>query len=170
MMEEQINKLMKRIYRLFAIRDRSEKEIRDYFKLKNYKLKIKNKEQFSNLAIEALIEKLKQLQMINDEQFTKKWIESRRRSKKLGIKAIKQELFQKGIDRELVNKLLSNQAIEQVSEGQLAQQALERKMKAWQNLKPLEFKKKAFGFLGRKGFEYDVINKTVENFLRKNKT
>lgn len=154
--EAEVGKLMEKMYRLFSIRQRSEKEIRDYFRMK----------QVSDLGIEKLIEKLKQKQMINDEQFAKFWIEARRRSKKLGIKALKQELFQKGIDREIIEQVTRNKE-QGTSEEELASQALERKLNSWKDLPALEFKKKTFGYLGRKGFEFEVIKKVVENFLKK---
>ena len=56
--ETEVGKLMERMYRLFNIRQRSEKEIREYFRIKNYELRIKNKEQVSNLTLESLIETL----------------------------------------------------------------------------------------------------------------
>lgn len=163
--EAEVGKLMEKMYRLFGIRQRSEREVREYLKVKNFKLKVKSGKAMSQLVIDALIEKLRAKQMINDEEFARAWVEARRRSKKLGIKALKQELFQKGIDRELAERIMNNE-LSFNSEEQIAEQALERKIRAWGNLEPLDFKKKAFGFLARKGFEFDVIQKLVEKTLK----
>src|SRR3989344_4623647 len=53
--EAEVGKLMERMYALFNKRARSEKEIRDYFRIKNYELRIKNKELISDLVIEQVI-------------------------------------------------------------------------------------------------------------------
>lgn len=152
--EAEVGKLMEKMYRWFNIRQHSEKEVRDYFR-------IRNKEQISQLAIDALVENLKKKGMVNDLEFAKAWIQARRKSKQKGIKAIKAELYQKGIDKEIIEEVISNTE-DMISEEDLAMQALEKKMKYWKNLDPLEFKKKAFNFLMRKGFEYDVIEKIIK--------
>lgn len=164
--EAEVGKLMEKMYRLWNIRQRSEKEVRDYFRAKNLELRIKGKEQISQLVIDALVETLKKKGLINDLEFAKAWVEARRNSKKKGIRAIKAELFQKGIDKEIIEDVIRQQVAGN-SEEDLARQALEKKMKAWKNLSPLEHNKKAYEFLARKGFEYEVIKKTIENLMGK---
>lgn len=154
--EAEAGKLMERMYRLFSIRQRSEREVRNYFR-------IKRKEEAGDLAVDLLIEKLKQKNLINDLEFAKSWVEARRKSKQKGIRALKAELFQKGINREIIEEVLSDES----NEGELAKIALEKKMRVWQNLPSLEFKKKAYEFLMRKGFEYDVISDIVEKVAGK---
>lgn len=164
--EVEVGKLMERMYRLFNIRQRSEKEVRDYLKNLSFKRKVKGQEEISSYIIDVIVQALKRKGLLNDEEFARAWVEGRRRSKKKGKIALKQELFQKGIDRDIVNELFSNSAIEQLSEEDLASQALERKLNSWKVLEPLDFKKKANGFLQRKGFEFEVVNKIVENTIK----
>ena len=154
--EAEVGKLMEKMYRLWNIRQRSEREIRNYFR-------IKGKEEISQLAIDALVETLKKKGMVNDLEFAKAWVEARRRKQK-GIRAIKAELFQKGIDKEIIEEALRliDTRSGQVSEEDLAKLALEKKLKYWKNLPALEFRKKAFEFLMRRGFEYDVVKEVVE--------
>ncbi len=163
--EAEVGKLMARMYSLFNIRQRSEKEVRDYLRNLSFKRKIKDQEEISEVVIKSLIEKLKQKQLINDQVFAKAWMEARRTSKKKGINAIKAELFQKGIARDVIEEILESEDGE--SEENLATQALERKMRAWKNLEPQEFKKKAIEFLLRRGFEYSVVKEVVEKILTK---
>ena len=73
------------------------------------------------------------------------------------------ELFQKGIDREIIEKVLSEPFDFAQGEEDLAKLALEKKMKAWKNLPPQEFKKKAYEFLMRKGFDYSVVKEVLED-------
>lgn len=164
--EAEVGKLMERMYRLFNIRQRSEKEVRDYLRELNYKRKVKGQEEISNPACEFLINKLKQKDLLNDLEFAKAWVQARRSSKKKGLIALKSELFQKGIDKEIIGQVLSGKN-EGESEKDIAMQALEKKLKIWQNLPSLEFKKKSYGYLARKGFGYNIIKDVVENVIKK---
>lgn len=180
-------KLMEKMYRWFGIRQRSEKEVKGYFRIKNQesrfasearRVRIKGKEEVSDLVIDLVIERLKQKGMINDEEFAKAWVEARRRSKQKGKMALRAELLQKGVDKEIIDKVISSprppsgagEAGEHItgdSEENLAQEALQKKMRLWNNLPELERKKKAIGFLLRKGFEYQTIKQVVEKFFQK---
>lgn len=176
--EAEIGKLMEKMYRWFSIRQHSEKEVRDYFKiknrrrlfsrgLKNQKPKTKNEEPISDLVVDGVIETLKKKEMINDLEFAKAWAESRRKSKQKGIRAIKMELFQKGISKEIIEEALRlvDTRSGQVSEEDLAKLALEKKMKAWKNLDSQKSRQKAFEFLMRKGFDYDLVKEVIEKAL-----
>lgn len=160
--EAEVGKLMERVYGLFNIRMRSEKEVRDYFRIKNYELRIKGKEERSDLVIESIVNKLKQKGLVNDLEFAKAWVEAR--SKKYGINRIKQELFQKGIERETINRIMNYEL--RIKGEEVAEKALERKMKSWKNLEQMQFRKKATEFLMRKGFEYRLVKEVVEKVIK----
>lgn len=162
--EAVVGKWMEKMYRWFGMRMRSEKEVKDYFRIKNQELIIKEKEEISQLVINTVIEKLKQKEIINDLEFTKAWVEARRKSKQKSIKALKMELYQKGIDREIVEGAISIQP-SAVSEEELAKITLEKKKRSWKNLPTQEFKKKAYEYLLRRGFEYEVIKKIVSELF-----
>jgi len=161
--EAEVGKLMERMYGLFSIRQRSEKEVRDYLRNLSFKRKIKDKEEISEITIDLLVERLKTKGLLNDLEFAKAWVEARRKSKQKGERALKMELFQKGIDREIIEKVLSEPFDFAQGEEDLAKLALEKKMKAWKNLPPQEFKKKAYEFLMRKGFDYSVVKEVLED-------
>ena len=164
--EAEVGKLVEKVYGLLNVRYRSEREIRDYLKRLSFKRKIKDQDELSEVVVEALIEKLKKRDLINDLRFAKEWVDARRKSKKKGINALKSELFQKGIGREIVEEVLSSEADEGQDEESLAKEALERKLRVWKNLPEMEFKQKALQFLMRKGFNYDLAKQVVENSLR----
>lgn len=157
--EAEVGKLMERMYRWFGLRQHSEKEVRDYLKNLSFKRKLKEQEEISDSVVDLLIEKLKQKRLLNDMEFAKSWMEARRKSQLKGIRAIKAELFQKGISKEIIEEVVSRESL--VSEEELAKQAMEKKIRVWKNLQPLEFKKKAYEFLLRKGFDYEVVKNVV---------
>lgn len=161
--EAEIGKLMEKVYGLLSRRMRSEKEIRDYLRRLNYKLQITKKEQLSGLVIDATVDKLKQKGLINDKEFAKAWVEAR--GKKKSIRAIQAELFKKGISKEIINdKLL---IINEGDEEQIARKLLEKRIDRWKNLSDLEKKKKAYEYLARRGFDYEIIKHIVDKYFEK---
>jgi len=165
--ETEIGKWMDRMYGLFSIRQRTEKEVRDYFFRKNMERKLKDKEQVSNMIIDLIIERLIQKNLINDKQFALAWTEARRKSHKKGINLIKAELYKKGINREIIEEVLTDSTQSEGSEEELAWLALQKKSRIWSSLAAMELKKKSLEFLVRRGFSYDVAKTTVEKFLNK---
>ena len=162
--EAEVGKLMERMYKLFNIRSRSEVEVRRYLKNLSFKRKVKDQGEISNQAIELLINKLKQKRLLSDEEFAKAWVEAR--SKKKGSIALKAELIQKGVDREIIDEVLGG-GVTNESQEQVAEKLLNKKIARWKNLPTSEFKKKAYEFLMRKGFEYEVVKEVVEKLITK---
>jgi regulatory protein len=167
LLETEVGKLMVRMYGLFNVRQRSEKEVRDYLKNLNFKRKVKDQEEISGVVNEGLIQNLKTKGLLDDLSFARSWVESRRRSKKKGKNVLKAELFQKGIGREIIEEVLKQDLEGEESEEEVAFQALEKKIRVWKNLPELEFKKKATEFLIRRGFDYSVAKNVIDNFLEK---
>lgn len=164
--EAEVGKLMGRMYGLFSIRARSEKEVRDYLKNLSFKRKLKEQDEISEASIDLIMERLKQKGMLNDLEFAKAWVEGRRRSKQKGINALKSELYQKGIDREIIEEVVRLQ-VTGYSEEELAKLALEKKLKSWQTYAYLDKKKKALDYLMRKGFDYGLSKDVVEKMVGK---
>lgn len=161
--EAEVGKLMERMINIFSYRQRSEKEVRDYLKNLSFKRKMKGLEEVSEIATGFLIERLKKKGLLNDLEFAKAWVEARRKSKLKGKIALKSELFQKGIDKATIESVLEGE----VDEEELAYQALKKKSNSWQNLDQLTFKKKAYEFLVRRGFNYSTISHVVAKFTGK---
>ncbi|MBI2039975.1 RecX family transcriptional regulator [Candidatus Microgenomates bacterium] len=161
--EAEVGKLMERMYRLWNIRPRSEKEVRNYLRSLSFKRKVKDKEEISEVVVELLIQKLRQKGMVDDEKFAKEWVRSKRISKYKGNRAITAELLQKGVDRNIIIEALKGDG----NQTELAESALERKASKWKNLDSMEFRKKAYEFLMRRGFEYEVVKEVVENLNKK---
>lgn len=149
-------KLLDRVYRFLAIRNRSEKEVRDYL------LKKLQKYQSSSPSIEfvnEIVNQLKEEGLINDLEFIEWWVEQRSAFKPKGVYALKQELLQKGINKDLVDQYFQDCP---QNESQLAEEALKKKIRLWQNLSSEKRKEKMINFLRRRGFGFEVI----KNFIR----
>lgn len=161
--ESEIGKLMERMYGLLSRRARSEGEIRTYLKQLSFKRKVKGEEKISELVIEDLVNKLKKKELINDLEFARSWVESRSRRK--GKIALKQELFQKGIDRETIEEVLGSK-YQVSSETETAKKLLEKRIQRWKNLSKPEIKQKSLQFLISRGFDYETSKEVLENVLK----
>ena len=82
---------------LLGFRDHSRKELFD-------KLRRTEDEQ----AAEYAVEKMEELHFINDERYTVRLAEQLINVKRLSKRAAAQKLYQKGIDRELIDEVLEN--------------------------------------------------------------
>ena len=76
---------------------------------------------------------------------------------------LKSELFQKGIDREIIDDLINNIK----NQKPLALKAIGKKLPRWQKLSNLEFKKKVYSFLISRGFDFDTIKEVVAQIEKK---
>ena len=164
----EVGKLMDRMYGLFSVRMRSEKEVRDYLRQLNFKRKLKDIEELPEIVVEALIQRLKDKDLLNDERFANEWIHARRVSKQKGMQAIMAELYQKGIARDIIVKAFEDADDgNEGSEESLAMKALEKKVKTPSVLEDVKEKQRIVGFLMRKGFSYDVARSVIEKYLKK---
>ena len=150
----EFQKSLDKVLRFATVRPRSEKEIRDYFKRKKYHISI----------YDSLLEKLKHLELIDDEKFAKWWVEQRQNFKPKAVRVLRLELRQKGINKETVDEVLDSVVID---EGKMARELLEKKAYKWKNLEPRIAKQKMSQYLAGKGFGWEVIEKVVKNFMLK---
>ena len=142
--EDEFHKTYETALRYLGSRPRSEKEIVQYLKRKK----------LDEELIAAVIARLKELNYLNDETFSQFWTENRQQFRPKGVQALRQELRQKGIDSETINNALS-----EIDEDAGAWAAVEKKLAQWQTLERAEFEKKLKGFLLRRGFGYEVVNR-----------
>ncbi|HSX18856.1 MAG TPA: RecX family transcriptional regulator [Candidatus Saccharimonadales bacterium] len=162
--KEELTKLQDTAIRFLNYRPRSEKEVRDNLTKKiAQKESIKFQEAQQSPLIEEIIRKLKKYKFINDLEFAKWFVESRIRSHQKSIRVISMELKLKGIEKEVIEKITSSVG----NETELAKKAIEKKVKRWQKLSDLDFKKKLYQFLLSRGFDYDTTKETFAYFAKK---
>ncbi|TSC54136.1 MAG: regulatory protein, partial [Microgenomates group bacterium LiPW_16] len=107
--------------------------------------------------------KLQSLNYINDEEFARWWIEQRATFRPRGKMALRVELRQKGVEKEISDKVVS----EKVDELSLAKKAVAKKLKIYQNLPSQEFCQKMTAFLARRGFSWETIKEVVDEITKK---
>ncbi|MBK8987731.1 MAG: RecX family transcriptional regulator [Chloroflexi bacterium] len=130
-----------------SYRPRSQAEVQRHLQKKGY----------SDTAIAAAVERLTAVQLLDDEQFARYWLEQRETFRPRGQLALRQELQQKGLDSALIDQVL-----QPIDETAVAQQAAAKKVHQLAHLPEQEFKRKLGQYLQRRGFPYDVIRVTTD--------
>ncbi|MBN1384217.1 MAG: regulatory protein RecX [Elusimicrobia bacterium] len=149
---ENYHKALKYSFWIFAKRNHSEKEIRD-----------KLQRNYNNTVIDRVINKLKDMKLIDDSKFAQEWADYRLRLNKSKL-FIKRELLRKGITGEKITEVLNSFNI---NEKESAYEAIRNKLPRYKKLEPVKAKNKIFQFLTRKGFPYDIIEEILEEFSKK---
>lgn len=137
--------------RYLSFRQRSEKEIRDYL----------HKKQIQESLIEIIITKLKEHRFLNDEEFTKTWVESRIRFKPRSLRMIERELVQKGISKEIIELVIHNSQFTIQNDKKMAKRLIDKKLPRIKGTKK-EIYQKLVRFLVQKGFDWNVIKQSID--------
>ena len=162
--KEELAKLTDLAANFLSFRPRSEKEVINYLTKKiSQRENITFSQAKQSQLIDHVLAKLKKYQYLNDYEFAKWFLQSRLRTKPKGINQIKLELKSKGIKSEIIESVLDHN----INEVELAKKALLKKLKSWQKLSPVEFKKKVYQFLASRGFRFDTISEIFAFFEKK---
>ena len=129
------------------------------------RLKMKNKG-FEPQLIDNAISTLKERKYLDDERYCEMFINDKINISKHGVRKIKEALYYKGIDKEIIEEKIKNISAE--SEEERAFILGEKKLL---NIKENDNRKKMAklsNYLIGKGFEYETVNKTLRKLLNKN--
>lgn len=128
-----------------ARRMRSEGELRDYFRRKQYAPEL----------AEQLLIKLRRLRFVDDAEFARRWVENRRRLKATSTKKLRLELRQKKVNSEVVQTVLAE---DETDEHQLLRDLVEKKRR----ITRYQDDQKLMMYLARQGFTYDDIKAALK--------
>lgn len=143
-------KVKDKAIRLLSIRPRSIFELEEKLELKKYEKSI----------IRKVIDDLIKEGLLNDEKFTKDWVDHRLNFSSMGRRRIQLELWKKRVKEGLISKEISK--ISQKKEVEKAQEIAERKYKTYKDENKRKRKEKLISFLQRKGYLWDVIEKVLD--------
>ncbi|MDD5560520.1 MAG: regulatory protein RecX [Candidatus Omnitrophica bacterium] len=136
---------------LLKFRLRSEKELAQRLRQKG----------FSEELSQETVNFLKDKHFIDDRVFARGWVSSRLK-RPFGLRRIKQELMQKGLDKQVIEEAFV-QAKEDYDETGIVKQLAEQRLAKLKNIEPLKAKARVYAYLMRRGFSPDLIS----NVLRK---
>lgn len=134
-----------RVLSLIARRPRSEWEIRDYLKRKDYETEF----------IEQIVERTRERGYIDDETFARSWVESRRFLKPVSRRKLSLELKQKRVSAEVIDTVLAEDRAS-TDEREVLRELVARKRGRYpDNLKLMQY-------LARQGYGYEDIKAVLE--------
>ncbi|HUF37913.1 MAG TPA: RecX family transcriptional regulator [Anaerolineales bacterium] len=135
-----------RALNFLSYRPRSEKEIVDNLR----------KHETPEQVIEEIVGRLKENGMVDDVKFARLWLENRSEFRPRGSYALRSELRQKGIPDSIIEAALT-----EIDEVDLALRAGRTKAAKLKSGDKQVFKQKLYGFLSRRGFNYEIISEVV---------
>jgi regulatory protein len=104
--------------------------------------------------IEAVVNDLQRAGLLDDEEFSRQWVESRARSKKLGRARLASELRMKGVEKETVEEALTELDPEQELAAALA---LTEKRIGSDSIADPAVRRRLAGYLQRRGYKWETV-------------
>lgn len=130
-----------------SFRPRSIDEVEHYLRAKGY----------DEALTGRVIERLKQLELVNDETFARYWVEQRESFKPRSQIALRYELQKKGVSRPVIDE-----AVAQVDEEATAQTLARQRSGRLAHLPYPEFRQKLGRYLQQRGFSYAIIEQVTQ--------
>lgn len=121
--------------------------------------------QLSSDIVASLIARLSKIGYLDDEAFARWWVQQRREvGKRWGPHKIKQELVMKGVAPETIETVLK-ESQGTTSDKELIVRELAKLQRKFPDMQSFETRTKVMNALARRGFSWDVIKETVEEFI-----
>nr|BBH89744.1 regulatory protein RecX [Thermosporothrix sp. COM3] len=150
--EEALQQMLDRAMNYLSLRPRSTREVKNYLRRKNAPPEM----------IEGIVQRLHDFNLLNDQQFASFWVENREHFSPRGSYALKNELQQKGVQREIIDTLVDGEQDEE-----RALRAAEKKALSLLRQPGIDyptFQRRLGSFLQRRGFNYEITMRTVKHF------
>lgn len=171
--KENFQLLFSKAENLLSYRPRSAQELER--RLVQYAFK--NKLVDAEIIVKKVLKTLQDNKLVDDLEFAKWWIKERVNFKPRGLRFIKRELLNKGINVEIVEQALENYSREEkdifgvkreaVNDLFLARKIIEKKLKTFKKENFYEFREKMIRYLIRYGFSYEIAAKVLEELKEK---
>lgn len=133
--------------RLLEVRPRTEHEIRDRLRRK----------EFVPEQIDRVVTRLRELELLDDAQFAKLWVANRQNLSPRGAQALRQELRAKGVDRAVADDVIASSTdadSESAACAEVARRAFHKYASAPDRA---TFQRKLGGYLQRRGFSFETM-------------
>jgi regulatory protein len=114
---------------------------------------------FDQDTIDHAIDRLRAQRYVDDAAFARWWVEQRERFKPRGDRALRVELAQKGVARDVIEVVLGERVPD--ADVELARRALSRPLTRWANMSDAERRRKIHAYLAARGFDYDTIDEVA---------
>jgi len=116
-----------------------------------------NRHGFDTDTIQQVLARLKERGLVDDIAFARFWRENRENFRPRSRRLIELELKQKGVDAETIAEATAG-----VDDEPSAYRAAQRKARSLARLDHSSFRKRLGDFLKRRGFDYELVNRTID--------
>ncbi len=141
----EIDKIYGRVLALISRRMRSTWEIQDYLKRKNV----------VNESSAIILNKLTKLGYVDDEDFARRWVESRRLLKSVSLRKLRLELMAKHVPGEIIDRVLQ---ADETNETDVLKELVIKK----RSMSHYQDDQKLMQYLTRQGFNYSDIKDVLQ--------
>ena len=150
-LQKEEKKLVKeKAFRYLATRTHSEKELQTKLRQKGY----------AEELITTVISELKESKFIDDIEFAFSFARSRILKKPMGARLLRQELWQKGLKPEIIDKALK-EAYSAKRQEEIARELVESRKDLYKDLDENKQKKRLNDFLLRRGFDWEIVKEVI---------
>lgn len=146
---DEIRKATSAALQLLSYRARSEGEIATRLRQRG----------FSDSAITATIERLREWHYVDDSDFAARWVENRQQHRPRSTRMLAHELRAKGVAATTIEETIADAGVDEVSD---ARELVIRQRAKYEALPPEVQIRRITGFLARRGYAYDVIRRALE--------
>lgn len=116
--------------------------------------------------VDAAIERLRAAGLIDDEQFARQFARSRVSSAGASRRKLEQELYRKGVGREISSEAIAEVMEEEdVDEDALVERAALKKLRTLGRVDEATRRRRLYGYLARRGYDSDRIRGAMERVL-----
>jgi regulatory protein len=155
--ESQFGKVYARALEYCLMRPHSTKEVRDYLYRKTRDTLTKTGDIKKGASLEItkrVFDRLVEKKYVNDDNFTRYWVENRSLTKGVSKRKLISELRSKGVEQSIIEQFL-NQS-DRTDENEL-QKVITKKRSKYSD------DQKLMSYLARQGFSYDDIKSALQN-------
>ena len=157
--KDQKNTLLLKAYFYLQFRLRTILEMQQYLQKKAKQLS------FPKDIVQKVVEQLLEEKYLDDEKFIQEYVRSRSNTNPKGNYAIKQELMQKGIPEDMIQKALENSETDEITRALLVLRKKQSTLSRCTHIKKFQ---KAMAFLKRRGFSFDTAQKAYAQYIQDN--
>lgn len=118
------------------------------------------KKEVDDACIDAVIERLKRAELLDDWEFARYWVKNRLQFRPRGVRALRHELWEKGVPEPVIADVLVD-----FDEDVAARKAAEAGARRLAHLDPDDFRHRLSAYLARRGFSYGVVEPLIEEVL-----
>jgi regulatory protein len=163
------NVVMEAAAAFLAVRPRSISETRRRLRHLGYRHEL----------VDGVVERLVEMHYLDDDAFSRAWVESRDRARPRGVIALRRELAQKGVERGVIDAVLGERdepgvpgptaatdEAQASADAVAAQRLLERRLPAlMREGDPRRRRQKAYALLARNGFDPEICREVSARLL-----